>query len=151
MAGRPSTYTDDIADKICELLCEGMSLRQICEDEDMPNRATVFRWLSKNESFRDQYARAREEQAEAYADEIVQIADEKAVVVDVDEHGEVEIGLDPANIARNRLRVDARKWVASKLLPKKYGERVEHTGHLTLEQLVAGAARTPDPSPESKG
>lgn len=111
--GRPSTYSDKIVDAICSRLMDGESLQAICRSAGMPSRVTVLRWLGANEAFRTQYARAREAQAEALADEIVAIAD--------DEEGDVQ---------RSRLRVDARKWVAAKLLPKKYGDasRVEHTG-----------------------
>ena len=80
---------------------------------------TVMRWLEAKPEFRDQYARARERQAHHYAAEIVEIADTEE---------------DPA---KARVRIDARKWVASKLLPKAYGERVEQhlTGDLTINVL----------------
>lgn len=121
--GRPPLYTVALGDAICERLADGESLRAICRDDDMPNRATVFRWLGDNPAFCDQYARAREEQAEALADEIVSIADEndgRAIMSDGDE---VAVVFDSTAVARNRLRVDARKWVASKLKPKKYGDK----------------------------
>jgi hypothetical protein len=118
--GRPTTYTNETADKICERLADGESLRRICSGEDMPNKATVFRWLAANEIFRDQYARAREAQAEALADEIIDIADEGLNDSYTDKDGNVRTDHDV--IARSRLRVDARKWVASKLKPKVYGD-----------------------------
>ena len=74
--GRPSSYTDEVADAICERIADGQSLRSICEIEGMPNKATVFRWLTVNEAFRDQYARARETQADTIFDEILDIADD---------------------------------------------------------------------------
>lgn len=121
--GRPSSFTQAMGDDICERIANGESLRAICRDEAMPAMSTVFRWLSLDKSFSEQYARAREEQAEALADEIVDISDErdgKAIMADGQE---VAVVFDSTAIARNRLRVDARKWVASKLKPKKYGER----------------------------
>ena len=109
-------YTDAIADEICERLADGESLRNICLDKKMPARSTVFRWLSLHPTFSDQYAKAKEAQAELLADEIVGISD----------------GADSQenDVQRDRLRVDARKWVASKLLAKKYGDKVqtEHSG-----------------------
>lgn len=149
-AGRPSEYTPETADLICGRLVEGESLRSICLDEAMPSTVTVFRWLRLHEQFRSQYAQAREEQAETFAAEIVDIADEKCTMVRADKHpgakadeedGMVEVVFDSAAVARNRLRVDARKWVASKLKPKVYGDRVqhEHAGKVTLEGLVAGS------------
>lgn len=129
---RPSDYTQALGDLICERLADGESLRTICAGEDMPHRSTVFRWLASDEAFRDQYARAREDQADTLADEIVAISDEECTTVRADKHpgakaddedGNVEVVFDSTAVARNRLRVDARKWVASKLKPKKYGDR----------------------------
>lgn len=121
MAGRPSDYTQEIADEICTRLANGESLRAICgsdRDDFLPAMGTVFRWLADpdNVTFREQYARAREVQAETMADEIVAIADGSGSL-------EEKVALS----ARDRLRVDSRKWVASKLLPKKYGDKVEQT------------------------
>lgn len=125
--GRPSDYTDHKGLIICSRLADGESLRSICRDEGMPDKVTVLRWLSSNESFRIQYAKARELQAEAYADEIKDIADDSS-----NDYMEREgaASLNPEAINRSRLRIDARKWIASKLLPKKYGDRAtyEHTG-----------------------
>jgi hypothetical protein len=117
--GRPSSYTDAMAEKICDEIAYGRSLQQIQRDPGMPPMQTVMRWLEANEQFRDQYARAREKQADHYAAEIVEIADTEE---------------DPQ---KARVRIDARKWVASKLRPKAYGERVEQhmTGELTINVL----------------
>jgi hypothetical protein len=73
---RPSDYSDDIAGTICERIADGESLRSICSQEGFPHKATVFRWLASNEAFRDHYARAREAQADALFDEILEIADD---------------------------------------------------------------------------
>lgn len=121
---RPSDYTQDTADRICEAILDGQSLRSICEAADMPGRATVMRWLANNSQFRDQYARAKEEQADVLADEIVAIADEDDTKVIAGGDGTTVVVFDSTAVARNRLRVDARKWVASKLKPKKYGDRI---------------------------
>lgn len=117
--GRPTDYTQEIADEICIRLANGESLRAICasdRDDFIPAMGTVFRWLAapENQSFREQYAMAREVQAETMADEIVSIADGSGLDV------EARVALS----ARDRLRVDSRKWVASKLLPKKYGDKI---------------------------
>ena len=114
MRGRPPLqFSQAVANEICERIADRESLRSICKDAKFPGLTTVFKWLSENEEFANQYARARELQAEAYADEIVSISDGD---------GDDEAPADPT---RDRLRVDARKWVASKLLPKKYGDRQE--------------------------
>lgn len=130
--GRPSTYSVKVADAICERLADGESLRAICRDDAMPSKATVFKWLGQQPKFADQYARAREDQAESLADEIVSISDESEVVAKYDGE-DVTLAMDSTAIARNRLRVDARKWVASKLKPKKYGDR----------QVLAGDPEAP--------
>jgi hypothetical protein len=92
----------------------------------MPTKSTVFRWLAADEMFRDQYARAREAQADAIFDEILDIADEEHTTVKRDpDGGEVEVTYDSTAVQRNRLRIDARKWMAGKLRPKVYGEKVD--------------------------
>lgn len=133
VTGRPSSYTKAAADRICERLAEGESLRSICSGEKMPNKATVFRWLRSHDSFRDQYARAREAQADAMVDEILDIADEECTKVKADKHpradadddGMVEVVFDAVAVQRNKLRIDARKWLAGKLRPKVYGDKIE--------------------------
>jgi hypothetical protein len=104
---------------------DGESLKSICAADDMPHRSTVFRWIVANETFRDMYARAREEQAETMADEIVSIADEGETKVIVGGDGASMVVFDSTAVARNRLRVDARKWVAAKLKPRKYGDKLQ--------------------------
>jgi hypothetical protein len=89
----------------------------------MPTVATVYRWLLKDKIFCDMYARAREEQADTLSDEIMDIGEEVPMMVITDEDGKVTKRIDPAGVNRNRLRVDARKWVAAKLKPRKYGDK----------------------------
>lgn len=92
----------------------------------MPAKSTVFKWLAGNKGFADQYARAREVQAETMAEDILSIADDGSNDTYKDDEGHPRTDQDV--IARSRLRVDARKWLASKLLPKKYGDKVELGG-----------------------
>ncbi|CUI02625.1 Phage terminase, small subunit [Janthinobacterium sp. CG23_2] len=122
-------------------MSEGESLRAICRDDEMPNKATVFRWLAANAAFSDQYARAREAQADCMADEIIEIADDGLNDTYEDDDGNKRTDQDV--IARSRLRVDARKWLASKMAPKKYGDKItqEHTGSL---RVVAATEYTDD-------
>lgn len=124
--GRPSTYNAEIAQRICERVAEGESVRKICADPDMPGLTAVFSWLNRHEDFAAQYARAKEEQAEKFADEIVEIADETPDLEPVlDREGNVvEMKISSAYVSWQKNRVDARKWVASKLKPKKYGDRI---------------------------
>jgi hypothetical protein len=128
--GRPTDYSLELASKICELIADGNPLRRICKREDMPSAASVYLWLSRYKDFSDMYARAREDQADALADEIVEIADEQPELVPMyDKDGQlVEIKIDTAFMAWQKNRMDARKWTASKLKPRKWGDR----------QIVAG-------------
>jgi hypothetical protein len=119
--GRPSEYSEEIANAIFERMLDGESLRSICRDEDMPGLATIFRWQSAHGEFREQYARARQMQAEILAEEIVQIADTPMIgaVRKVTPLGTTVIQADM--IERAKLRVDTRKWTAARILPKRYG------------------------------
>lgn len=123
--GRPSDYTQDLADRMCAQLADGVSLRKVCDAEGMPDKATVFRWLRTIPEFRDQYTRAKEESADILAEEVLEIADEGSndwmATNDADNPG---YRFNGEAVARSRLRVDTRKWIASKLKPKKYGEKL---------------------------
>ena len=129
-AGRPSDFTQETANQICNRLAGGESLRSITEDPTMPSRQTIYSWMTARPAFLDQYVRAREEQAESMADEIVAIADETpetAPVFDKDGN-QLAIKLDSSYIQWQKNRIDARKWTAAKLRPKKYGDRIVHAG-----------------------
>lgn len=109
--GRPSDFTPEIANAICEALIEGKSLRAICKADGMPSASTVCRWLGQNAEFREQYAHARDAQADTIADETLAIADDEE--------------LDPQD---KRVRIDTRKWLAGKLKPKRYGDKLQVGG-----------------------
>ena len=122
--GRPSDYTVEIATQICERIADGESLRKICRDESMPSKGTIMRWLEASGAFQDQYARAREMQADTLADEIIEIADtiEIGVTTETTENGVKTVRGDM--VQHRRLRVESRKWYAGKVAAKKYGERL---------------------------
>ena len=128
--GRPSTYTKVLAFKICKRLAEGETLRNICRDPEMPRLSTVMEWnLKDREGFSEQYARARTAQAEHLFDEILEIADDSSedmMTITTGKGREVEVeNREVTN--RSRLRVDTRKWYLSKVLPKKFGEKMDVT------------------------
>src|SRR5271156_6972564 len=143
--GRPSLFTTELGDEICNRIADGESLRAICEDADMPDKATVFRWLSaeQHKDFRNQYIRAREAQADSLVDDILLIADD-ARNDWMKRNGENATGYQENGEAwrRSALRIDARKWLAGKMAPKKYGDKqqLEHHGPdggpVTLEALL---------------
>ena len=132
--GRPSLYSDELALTICERLADGMSLVEVCRAEGMPHRSTVFRWLEQHPSFRDRYARARDFQAESMFDDILNIADDARndwMERSEDKgRGWIENG---ESLRRSQLRVEARKWCAAKLTPRKYGDKIEVTGKITAD------------------
>jgi len=134
---KPVKYTAGLGELICSLLAEGKSLRKICSVDNMPRVSSVMYWLAKGaaktkpyDTFLEQYVIAREAQAELYVDEIIDIADDDRADIGFKE-AESKDGASAKpvvlldNVHRAKLRVDARKWVASKLLPKKYGEKVQ--------------------------
>lgn len=125
-AGRPSLYSLELAAAICERLAMGESLRAICSDDDMPAMSSVFLWLTKHKEFSEQYAHARAAQADALADDVLTIADDGRNDW-MERHGKDDAGwvANGEHVQRSRLRVDARKWYAGKLAPKKYGDRVQ--------------------------
>jgi hypothetical protein len=126
--GRPSAYTKALGDSICSQIADGKSLRAICAKTGMPSKSMVLRWLDAEsaQQFRDQYARAREAQADLLAEEMLEIADDSSLDVLTDKDGNERPNTE--FVTRSRLRVDTRKWLASKMAPKRYGDKIEHTG-----------------------
>lgn len=127
--GRPSDFSQEVTDLICERLADGESLRSICADDDMPGKSTVFGWLAdpNHEEFRTKYALAREAQTEALVDEMTEIADDgtndwmeqrdgDGQLIGWKENGEA--------LRRSALRISTRQWIAEKLKPKKYGAKM---------------------------
>ncbi|MDF0698591.1 terminase small subunit protein [Rhizobium sp. MC63] len=135
--GRPTKFSQALAEKICDRIADRESLRSICRDETMPAKSTVLSWLADEDkaAFRARYALAREILADSFVDELVEIADNSSddwiekknaagETTGWQENGEA--------IRRSQLRIATRQWVAEKLRPKKYGAKAEP------EQGVAG-------------
>ena len=115
---RPVAYSEALADLICDAIAQGGALYRLCEERaEFPSEPTVYRWLDTRPGFAEKYLRARELQQDREADRIVAIADEA----------------DDAAIAR--LRIDSRKWRASKMAPRKYGDRLDLNHSGSLQQL----------------
>lgn len=115
MTGRPPyQWTQEVEDEIFKRISDGESIRSICKDDWLPSWTTVNKRLAVDAEFATRYARAREDQADKIFDEILEIVD----------------STNPENVQVARLRMDARKWMAGKLRPKVYGEKVtqEHQG-----------------------
>lgn len=122
--GRPSIYSDELAERLCERIAAGELLTRIEREDGMPNYATVYRWLEKNTAFRELYARAREIGWSRLAEQIVELSDDSRGDVII-EDGETRV--DHENVQRSRLMVDTRKWLLSKVLPKIYGDKLALT------------------------
>lgn len=123
---------DALQGSLCIHIMEGKSLRSWCEQSDCerPAMSTVFSWLETDDAFRSKYARAREVQAEVLVDEMIDIADDDSGDIKTvrGKDGAPTIELDRDNVARAKLRLEQRRWTAEKLLPKKYGAKVDLLG-----------------------
>lgn len=138
-------YTAERGDLICQYVAEGESMRTIAKRKGTPAISTIFKWLRENEEFSKQYARAKEDAADALVEDILDIADNGTndYIKKLNKDGAV-VGylVNGEAIQRSRVRIDTRKWLAMKLKPKKYGDRLavesngktEHTVTHKLEE-----------------
>lgn len=112
--GRPSTYREEIADEIVKRMIEGESLTDICKDERMPPRVTIYAWYDRHPEFYQRCARAREALADFLVDEIEELAKTTT----------------EANVQSRKVQISTKQWRAMKLAPRFYGDRaqVEVTG-----------------------
>jgi hypothetical protein len=116
MAKRPLKYTDELGREICERLAQVGSLRRVCRDEDMPHDWTVRKWLVDNEDFAAAYTRAKEAGIDALIDETLDLADEPAPST-------AQGSTDSGHVAWNKVRIETRRWLAERMMPKRYGVR----------------------------
>jgi terminase small subunit-like protein len=124
--GRPSTYTEATAVEICRRMVEGESLRTICKSSGMPTFVTIFNWRRAHPEFLEQYARAREDQADALAEEMLDVA-RSALRAKSSEEAQ-----------GYRLLVDTLKWCASKckLKPRSYGDKLTLNAEVSVRQMT---------------
>ncbi len=127
--GRPTIYTEALAKLICNRVASStLALARLCDMyDDMPNKDTINEWRNHNESFSVLYAQAKMKQADLMAEEILEIADNATndymESLSEDEQGEAW-RYNGEHVNRSRLRIDTRKWLASKLLPRQYGDKL---------------------------
>lgn len=133
--GRPSDYTTALAEEICEAIaCDSKGLRRLCNDnEHWPSRSNIYVWLKNHSEFQDLYARAKECQVEALIDEILEIADDSSNDYAINDEGKLIVNHE--HIQRAKLRIDTRKWLAAKLCPRLYGDRL--TDKPPVEDLIS--------------
>ena len=120
-------YTPAIAVEICERLAAGETLVAICNDEHMPSRPTVYKWvINDRDDFADRYARARDVGLDHMAENVIGISDDgRNDFMEREDPDNPGYALNGEHLQRSRLRVDTRKWYLSKLAPKRYGERLQ--------------------------
>lgn len=111
--GRPSKFTDAVWQRILDEVASGKSVREVCLDKAMPATRSVWKWMHLDPDLREQFDRAKAEQLEDVMDQLLALCDD------------LPDNPDPGQVAKRKLQVNTRQWVASKLLPKKYGERVQ--------------------------
>ena len=137
--GRPTTYNAETATTLCGYLAEGQSLRTACKNEGMPNPSTVFMWMRASAEFSKQYEQAKQEAADAMAEELLDIADDGSNdwMEKHDENGEVAgYKVNGEHIQRSRLRTDVRKFLMAKMKPKKYGDAIAFTAPAGVPMFV---------------
>lgn len=123
------TRFEELSLIILKRMEKGESLLKICEDKGMPSKSTFMRWLSSSQTLADQYGRAREAGIEVMAEEIKDIADTPVMGVKEKHFPDGTIEKTYYDMTEHRkLQVDARKWLLSKMLPKKYGDRMVLAG-----------------------
>ena len=126
-AGAQSIFTPALFTIICDRISRGESLRSVCRDPEMPHKSTVLRWLREMSGLRDQYAAARDDLMQYWASDILEIADDGTLdtMKGLNKYGDEVMVPNHANVQRDRLRIDSRKWLLSKLQPRVYGDRLD--------------------------
>jgi len=114
--------TAEVKQAILDRIVAGETVSRICRDDAMPSKAAVFRALAADEKFRDDYTRATSMRAEAWADEILDIAADDSNDVMVGHGVQGATLVNGAAVQRSKLRVDAHKWLMAQMAPKKYGK-----------------------------
>ena len=145
MAKRGTLRTEQNAKRICDLIADGYTLRQVAKEIGVESAGSITDWARDDKEFAVQYARAKEAQADRFADEIIEIADDSRndwVEREID--GQMLRAVDHEHIQRSRVRIDARKWLMAKMLPKKYGDRMALTGAEVARPIVVEIVRFTD-------
>jgi hypothetical protein len=124
--GRPTLWSDMVKKEFCRRLALGRSAVSVCEDADMPSYNTLYDALSKDENFQGEYARAKELRAEAYLEELSEIADDGRNDWMTIKRGNEYVEVPNREVLeRSKLRVQTRQWIMSKMLPRKYGDKLD--------------------------
>lgn len=132
-------FSQEVADNVLSLLAEGKSLRKAAEESGV-SAQSVLRWVEANPEFAEQYTHTRARAYQMLADEIIEISDE--VEVEATYKGDdVKLDMSASAVARNRLRVDTRKWMLAKMLPKVYGDKLDLGGVVEVNSKIERITR----------
>ncbi len=131
--GRKSIYTTELAELICERVAtHSVGLPTLCKMfDDMPDDVTIGEWRYKNAEFAGMYARAKQRQVELLVDEIITISDDSSEDDSVDLDGNMFV--NNVRVTRAKLRIDTRKWLAAKLAPRLYGDKIQTETTVTIK------------------
>jgi hypothetical protein len=123
--GRPSDYTDELAEEICiKIATQSKGILRLCEEnEHWPDRSTIFRWKLDNQHFCDLYDKAKQAQLEVLHDDLITISDDTSKDLTENDSGKIVYNNECVN--RSRLKIDTRKWILERLAPKKFGAKQE--------------------------
>lgn len=124
MPSKRAQYTSELGEEICDKIATGSTgLKRLCkENAHWPSYETIYQWLRKHDDFSDLYARAKRDQVRALVEDILDISDDSTRDDKINSNGDSVCNTEW--IARSRLRVDTRKWIASKLVPRLYGDNM---------------------------
>ncbi|CAM5999261.1 unnamed protein product [Sphagnum balticum] len=144
--GRPTGYSDELADEICARLAEGRSMNSVCSDEDMPNKSIVYRWLMKYEHFRDKYTATLPYRTTAFAEMMLEQAfherETEQVTIKENEKGIFRDTKMLDNVSRSQLMVNTLQWTLARMAPDKYGDKseikqkIDITGHYNEDDMA---------------
>jgi hypothetical protein len=129
--GAPTKYNADIAKRICELVAgTTLTLHQVARELGLGHGGVILAWAHRYEEFGQHYARAREDQMQLRADELLEIADDRSNDwVDVEtKSGRVVRTLDHEHVKRSEVRIRTRMWLMQRYGPKVFGERLTLRG-----------------------
>lgn len=144
-AGRPTIFTQEIADEFLAHVTMGRSFRKICSQDHMPSIATIYNWFRVHPTFLEQYTHAKEESADAMVEDLLDIADEPETFTETTTLADGSVVTRVVdNTRRTQLRIETRKWIATKLQPRKYGDKLDLTsgGQKLPTPLLSGLTNT---------
>lgn len=129
--GRPTIYTSELADRICDLLATDTAcLDEICaKNPDLPGHDSIYKWRHRHPEFAEKYLHAMHSRSHLYAEETLKIAREKSTYLDAEGNNKI----DPGYVAWQKMNVNLRQWHASKLAPKVYGDKTQVENTVTVK------------------